>query len=381
MKIVICTNFAKPFHTGGAERVVQQIAETMVVDYGHECTVFTQHGQAQVNYNGVKIIPIGNISENLFIQLLLKEKPDSILIYGDWFFRLPTIISEIHKINCKITLIPVGFNRMRSNTLVNKKISQSFDIVHSKISIVVHSDFYADAEYCKHKNYQYKVIPNAVDLEEFEKAKKSFRQKYNIQNKKVLLCVSNFFPGKGQEFLFPIMTELKENKKDVCLVFISSTLAFMPGNNKRNELQNLSRKNNLPIMFLNDIPREDVIDAFCDSDIFVFPSQQEVSPLVLLESMAAGLPWIGLNVGNANELHGGLCIDAQSNVDGALIFDDRVQKQFTENIKKLIDDEMLCNAIAEQGKKQILDKHDWKKIKILYKQEICKNDISCNQCI
>ena len=51
-----------------------------------------------------------------------------------------------------------------------------------------------------------------------------------------------------------------------------------------------------------DLPREKVVDAFFEADLFVFASKVEYSPLVLFESAAAGTPFLTVPVGNASEI-------------------------------------------------------------------------------
>lgn len=53
-----------------------------------------------------------------------------------------------------------------------------------------------------------------------------------------------------------------------------------------------------------DLPRERVVDAFFEADLFVFASKVEYSPLVLFESAAAGTPFLTVPAGNASEIVG-----------------------------------------------------------------------------
>ena len=50
---------------------------------------------------------------------------------------------------------------------------------------------------------------------------------------------------------------------------------------------------------MTDMSRADIISAFFSSNLFVFASHVEYSPLVLFESVAAGLPFLSVPVGNA----------------------------------------------------------------------------------
>src|SRR5258708_38266483 len=51
-----------------------------------------------------------------------------------------------------------------------------------------------------------------------------------------------------------------------------------------------------------DLRRPDVIRAFLESDLFVFASKVEYSPLVLFEAAAAGTPFLTVPAGNAAEI-------------------------------------------------------------------------------
>ena len=55
-------------------------------------------------------------------------------------------------------------------------------------------------------------------------------------------------------------------------------------------------------ILLADLPRSEVIQAYLNSDLFVFASHIEYSPLVLYEAAAAGLPFLSVPVGNAEEI-------------------------------------------------------------------------------
>jgi glycosyltransferase involved in cell wall biosynthesis len=51
-----------------------------------------------------------------------------------------------------------------------------------------------------------------------------------------------------------------------------------------------------------DLPRDHVVSAFLESDLFVFASRIEYSPLVLFEAAAAGTPFLTVPVGNSPEI-------------------------------------------------------------------------------
>ena len=55
-------------------------------------------------------------------------------------------------------------------------------------------------------------------------------------------------------------------------------------------------------MLRTNLPRAELVEAMFAADLFVFASNVEYSPLVLFEACAAGLPYITVPVGNADEI-------------------------------------------------------------------------------
>jgi glycosyltransferase involved in cell wall biosynthesis len=57
---------------------------------------------------------------------------------------------------------------------------------------------------------------------------------------------------------------------------------------------------------LDGSPAGVAADAIAAADLFMFTSKLESGPLVILEAMAAGTPWVSYDVGHARELAGGI---------------------------------------------------------------------------
>ena len=362
MKLVVCTNFAQPFHTGGAERVVQQITESLVRDHGFECIVFCQHGSLPRLHNGVNVVPVGSDSESVFIERLLAENADHIFVYSDWFFRWPTILANTDRIKANKSIALVGMNRMRSSVPANAQVAELFKKTHQNYSVIAHAENYIDVATCKKWGIPVTIIHNAVDLNEFKPSSFDFKAHYGIRSEKMLLCVSNFFPGKGQEFLPPIISRLYAKRKDFSFVFISSTLAFEPGNRLRAMVKSVCESKSLPVRFINDIPREHVVQSNFASDAFVFPSQQECGPIVVLEAMAAQKPWIAMDVGHIDQLRGGFQINSSCKRGELKDFDGIVSSKFYEGMDKLLSDKELSALLGKDGRANIEEAYNWSKV-------------------
>lgn len=364
MKIAICTNFAQPFHTGGAEKVVQQISEYLV-SIGWSCTVLCQHGNHPVYHNGVKIIPLGNLTEEQFIQALAEGDFDHVFVYSDWFFMWPAILKHIDRLPMKKSIALVGMNRMRSPLPQHVAVAELFRKHHSSFKVLAHAENYIDAATCTSWGIPVKIIHNFVDFSEFVKTDFDFKAHYGIKTEKMLLCVSNFFPGKGQEFLPGILQRVANRHKDFTFVFISSTLAFEPGNRLRTFVKDACERSRLPVKFLNDIPRRHVVQSYFACDGFVFPSQQECGPLVILEAMAAGKPWVALGVGYIPQLKGGFFMDSPIDNRGMMKFDSSVTQFFESKIETILADNTVRNKNGE-GRKNVEESYNWDIIKKEY---------------
>jgi len=363
MKLIVCTNFAQPFHTGGAERIVQQITE-YIASKGNLCTVFCQHGSYSAYHNGVKVVPVGSLNEQQFMELLISEAADHIMVYSDWFFMWPAILKNLEKINSDKSIALVGMNRMRSELPQHKASAELFRRNYKHFKVLAHAESYIDAKTCKDWGIPVRIIHNSVDMNEFVKSDFDFKSHYGINTERMLLCVSNFFPGKGQEFLTPIIAKLNKKRKDFTFVFISSTLAFQPGNRLREMITHQCR--GLPVRFLNDIPRSHVVQSYFASDVFIFPSQQECGPIVLLEAMAAKRPWIALNVGHVADLKGGFCVDSALGPREMKKFDASVSLAFEKHIDELLSDKSLADSLGKDGYQNVLADYNWNEIREKY---------------
>jgi glycosyltransferase involved in cell wall biosynthesis len=111
----------------------------------------------------------------------------------------------------------------------------------------------------------------------------------------VLLNVARLHPMKGQRYLIPMMTKLREPWPDARLLIAGQ-------GELRGELQTLIDAMNLQdhIMLLGR--RSDVPDLMRAADVFVFPSLSEGLGMAVIEAMASGLPVVAADAGPLREV-------------------------------------------------------------------------------
>ncbi len=134
-------------------------------------------------------------------------------------------------------------------------------------------------------------------------AANDFRRRHGIApTETVLLCVGLIAPLKFQVEMLAQMTARTGQR----LVFVGDIYSGTPEYGIAFGDAILARGD---CLWLDGVPRAEVLEAMAASDLLLFPSQSEGAPLVLLESMALGLPWITTPaIEFARELQGGVII-------------------------------------------------------------------------
>lgn len=140
-----------------------------------------------------------------------------------------------------------------------------------------------------------RVIPDGLDLGEFEKLPEGFRARHGFsKDEPLLLYVGGFYPNKRVDRLVDVAS-----RANARLVVIGKDQDASRG---QAYCERLARKLGARVTFLGLTPREDVLAAFRECTLFTLASDFEGFGLVLLEAMAAGLPWVATPAGAAPDL-------------------------------------------------------------------------------
>jgi glycosyltransferase involved in cell wall biosynthesis len=143
------------------------------------------------------------------------------------------------------------------------------------------------------------VIPNGFNSQKFNNiSQKESREKIKFfENKKIILCIANQNPIKGQEYLIKAMKMVVEKRQDVICFIIG-------GGSLTKEFDRLINKLNLKnyIKILGLKQHKEIPLWMNSADLFVLPSLNEGNPTVMFEALGTGLPFIGSNVGGIPEI-------------------------------------------------------------------------------
>ncbi len=143
-----------------------------------------------------------------------------------------------------------------------------------------------------------KILPNWVTSSEFIAAKDEtdrLRASLGIlPDEKMLLFVHRLSPRKGAEFLPNILKSLKLPVK-LIVIGDGPGRAYLA---KEFEVEIRAGR----VKMMGWVAHREVVKYFAAADIFLMPSQEEGFPNVILEAMAAGLPFAAFDVGGVKEI-------------------------------------------------------------------------------
>jgi len=155
----------------------------------------------------------------------------------------------------------------------------------------------------------YHFIPNfSRDVLKTKKIDFSIRKHFSIpKDKKIIFNHGLIESRKNQLFLIQKFHEAGL-KDDYSLIFLGNIRS--PRDRQYLEkCQKYIKDKNLDssVIFIKGTNKVELIDSLlCQSDLFILPSTAEGLPLVLIEAMSAGLPWVSTPVGGVPKVMGDL---------------------------------------------------------------------------
>lgn len=186
---------------------------------------------------------------------------------------------------------------------------------------------------------RYSIIPNGT-YEINDRHLDNFKDKFKIVTKRMLLSVSNYEPIKNQRFILKAFAKSR---------IIDATLVFIGG--KKNKysaaLEKIAQKMGIKekVLLLEKLSKDEITSAYLSADLFLFSSLSEAQPLVVLDAMRAGVPFISTNVGCVADFPGGYIVKSES--------------EMAMKIRELIENDVLRSRLGEEGKEACRKIYDW----------------------
>lgn len=320
----------------GVQAVTGYLAEGLVKK-GHKVTVITPcFGEEEKEvHNGVFIERVNIWTKHAcyfgdkkkYVKLI-KEKTKEMDVMINVCTQNPMtdlLFPIIDEIACKKILYMHGMYERKWNWTMINTIS---DIGHKIWNNIRWGIYYK-------KGYKYfKSYDKIIQLHRFDQGYLYFQNAYNIKStaienaaenvffsnivktekapqKHYAICVANYMERKNQEFVLKAFY-LANLDSEFELIFI--------GSEKNEYYEKLSKLNEIyknkygekRVKLLANIDRETTVRYVKNADVYLMGSKWEAFPISIVESMAAGIPFISTNVGCVRFLPGGIVIDNEN---------------------------------------------------------------------
>lgn len=361
MKILHTVQLYSPV-VGGSEAGVRQVSERLAAR-GHDVTVATARhpGRRDRLINGVAVEEFdlsGNAALGIrgdaegYQQFILRGGFDIVLNYAAQTWATDLVLPILDRVSARKVLVPCGYSGL-SDARYARYFAALPEYLRRYDRIIYLSPGYRDATFGEqHGIGRSVVIPNGADEREFDRPAAGFRQWAGIDTRYLVVTVANHYRSKGHAFVIDALHRL--GRDDVTLAII--------GKASPNPLRGcraacgFAAIRNRRVRLFSDLPREWVVSALKEADLFLFGSQVECAPLVLYEAFASRLPVLSTPVGNVP--------DYQDMV--ALV---ESPGEMATAANALLEDETRRAQIAERGWRLWRDRHTWESIALSYERE------------
>lgn len=326
------------FHpsVGGVQKMIYEIGQAFIRE-GHEVTVASGWRADRVSFeiDGIKIEHFkvtGNTVSGLkgevekYQKLLVEGSFDMLLVQAAQQWSLDAMLPVLEKIPYQKFHIPCGYSGFYMD-----KYSEYYKKMESYLPhfdhLIYNSGDYRDYNFAKGLGLSnLHVVPAAAAESEFGVIDEGdVREKLGISketlvftsvgsppfNKGHFETLKAYLTAKIEEdsvlilngpyheslssFILNNLNNPKAIAKEIIFLALGKSTLSIKRYAQRNKVSNKK-------VFFTNYDRKSVISLFFTSDIFLFASHIEYSPLVIYECCAAGLPFISVPVGNVEEL-------------------------------------------------------------------------------
>jgi glycosyltransferase involved in cell wall biosynthesis len=293
---------------GGAERVVQRVAEGLAA-LGHEVHVLTGGPPEESELAGVRVHRLaitGNEARGIHgdassvKDLIAKIDPDIVFNYAAQTWATDCCFGLLgrEKRPCMV-LAPCGFSG-----LGKRRYAAYFEAMPKRLrsydALILHSTVYQDWRFCSEAGVEeIYVVPNGADP-----PAEGHTLGLGGGGRALAVTVGSHVRSKGHaEFARAIRVLGRERA-------LMGAIVAPPRHGidalRGCQMTCRARARGEDLQILDGSAAGAASSAIAAADLFLFTSSVECAPLVILEAMAAGTPWVSYDVGNVAELPGGL---------------------------------------------------------------------------
>lgn len=440
MRILLASEYYYP-SVGGVQEVMHQIGERFVA-HGHEVTIATsylpeRHSQIQGGVRIKEFRVAGNLVRGLtgeierYRAFVVESDYDVLMVKAAQQWTFDALTPVLDKITRPKLFVPCGFSGLLLAEYAGY-FAKMPDWLRKWDHLVFYATDYRDINFARqHGLTQLSIVPNGASEREFMVPRdEEFRRRHRIPNDAfVVLTVGSLNGQKGHQELAEAFALARFDYEAAVLILngnvpgrvsvrqratrfwialkkqyhaggptralkwvlkaillgagLSSWLSS--SSSRKPSLDELVRRVNdaapAKRAYIADLRRQELVQAYLNSDLFVFASNVEYSPLVLYEAAAAGLPFLSVPVGNAEEIArwtgaGEICPAPRD----ALGYTRVEPLVLAEHMQAMASDPERLKALGDAGRRNWLERFTWTKIvdqyEALFERLISEKNVS-----
>jgi glycosyltransferase involved in cell wall biosynthesis len=360
MKIAQLTGFFWPRKYGSNELILcrelakrgHKVTLITAMEPPNEYSMLNEYAPRTESYEGFiikrfpSVLKFGNI---LFIpsalHFLLENEFD--IIHSHEFFAPCSFYSAIASMFKRVPLIITQHNDSFPQTgfkgfLYSANAATVGKIVLSRAEkvIALSQGSFKHIESFGVNTEKMEVIPNGVDIENFNPNKTNYLEtKWGISHP-VILYVGRFFETKGIHYLLEAFTIIAKEIPTVKLVLVGSGPL-------QNEVDRFKKRFEGRIFSIGLVKYQEMPNIYTGCDVFVMPSIEERFGNSVIEAMAAGKPSIGTYTGGIKYtiVHGETGFHVQT----------RNSEQLAYYILKILRDQNLARRLSKNARNRAVE--------------------------
>lgn len=214
------------------------------------------------------------------------------------------------------------------------------------------SDRFCDRSLAVRTGYRtHSVIPNGADLPDPGAGNAGFKARWGIRSRRMVLCVGNYSRLKNERMVLEAF--VRAELPDTSLVMIGGA-----PNRYLDALQGAweRRPSGHPgtVHFLWGLSQAEIRSAYLAADLFASGSRTECFPLVILDAMAAGIPFVSTDVGCVADLPGGLTVASA--------------REMAHGMRTVLACDRKRRALGEKGREAVRIRYNWELVADRYER-------------
>jgi glycosyltransferase involved in cell wall biosynthesis len=373
MKILQVTPAFVPSEFGGI-KIQSYYLSRELVKRRHDVTVFTSNARnsranldrkGRYDVDGIKVAYFNNYLPNphllmFFTPGIIGALRDGLreydIVHVHSIRTFPSMVTHHYcaKYGMPYVISPHGSLPQIDNRVFLKKV---YDYIHgNKVlrgasRLIATTDIEAE-QFRRFGIEAGKIVPssNGIDTGEFDHLPErgTFRNSYNIKEKKIILFLGRIHKIKGLDILAAAFAELLRDGEDARLIIAGQDYGY------RDELKktlSMLRVENM-VTFTGYLSGRAKIEAYVDADVYVLPSVYESFSTTVLEALACGTPVIVTD----------RCyIAGVINGQAGLVVPYDVEK-LRNALQQMLEDDKMRRQLGERGGWLVREQFNWEKI-------------------